>query len=73
MFRLTVTVFYDNEYERELGSRARSHIQNAMSQVEQMYSEFKKWDTVMEIEVKNIKHVDDKWVKDRSGRFYSRW
>lgn len=73
MLRLTVTVFYDNEYKNELGSRAKSHIQNAMGMVEEMYAEFKKWNTMMEIVVKEIQHVNDKWVKDSGGRFYSRW
>ena len=44
-----------------------------MSQVEQMYTEFKKWNTMMEIEVKAIKHINEKWVKDSGGRFYKNW
>ena len=71
--RLTVTVFYDNEYKNAYGSRARSHIQNAMGQVEEMYTEFKKWNTAIEIEVKAIKHINEKWVRDSGGRFYKRW
>ena len=73
IFRLTATIFYDNEYKKAYGSRARSHIQNAMGQVEEMYTEFKKWNTAIEIEVKAIKHINEKWVRDSGGRFYKRW
>ena len=71
--RISVTVFYDDEYKKELGSRAESHIQNAMGMVEEMYTEFKKWNTMMEIDLKEIKHVRDRWVRDRGGRFHKRW
>ena len=73
IFRISVTVFYDDEYKKELGSRAESHIQNAMGMVEEMYTEFKKWNTMMEIDLKEIKHVREKWVRDRGGRFHHRW
>ena len=72
-YRISVTVFYDDEYKKELGSRAESHIQNAMGMVEEMYTEFKKWNTMMEIDLKEIKHVRDRWVRDRGGRFHKRW
>ena len=72
-FRLTVTVFYDNEYKKAYGSRAKSHIQDAMGQVEEMYTEFEKWNTAIEIEVKAIKHINEKWVKDNRGRFHKNW
>ena len=59
-YRISVTVFYDDEYKKELGSKAESHIQNAMGMVEEMYTEFKKWNTMMEIDLKEIKHVRDR-------------
>ena len=44
-----------------------------MDQVAEMYTEFEKWNTAIEIEVKAIKHINEKWVKDNRGRFHKNW